>query len=131
MSLDKCGCFMRSNAAIHAIFPPPPKACILLFESSSGTKQKVCNLLWLPTAYPIRSTPGPGIQTILQCDPPFPSRPPLLRVQGLWQTLLPETDCFHVSTHIHVHPSWKNHPDQSHCVKCHPILPVSSRLPFP
>lgn len=61
MPFDKFGCFIRSNEAIHPIFPPPPKECILLFESSSGTKQKVYNLPWLPTACSIRSTPAQGI----------------------------------------------------------------------
>ena len=64
---------MRSNTAIHPRFPPPPKECILPFESTSGTQQKVYNLPWLPTACSIRSPPGPGIQTALQGDPDVPS----------------------------------------------------------
>lgn len=37
---DKFCYFIRSNTAIHPIFPPPPKECILLCESSTGTKKK-------------------------------------------------------------------------------------------
>lgn len=105
MPFDKFGYFIRSNTAIHPIFPPPPKECILPFESSSGTKQKVCNLPWLPTAYSIRSTPGPGIQTIFQCGSAVPSD---LFSQGfktsgrlfLTQTAFTSHPIFQVLTHL-------------------------------
>lgn len=86
MPFNKFGYIVRSNTAIHPIFPPPPKECIL-FESSSGTKQKVCTLLRLPLAYSARSTAGPGMQTILQCDSASPSRPPCPRGQVPGQRL--------------------------------------------
>jgi hypothetical protein len=118
MPFDKFSYFVRSNTAIHPIFPPPPKECILPFKSSSGTKQNTYNFPWLPTAYSIKSTPAPAIWTILQCDPDFLSRPPLPRVQRLRQTPVLDTNYFYISIHA-CGPSFLEEPSiQGHHMKC-------------
>lgn len=131
MPFDKFGCFRRSNEVIHPIFPPPPKECILLFESSSGTKQKVYNLPWLPTACSIRSTPRPGFQTILQGDPGFPSRPPLSRVLRLRANTSAEQNAWTSPDTLMPTLPGRTPQGPSHGMKRHSILQVPSQLPFP
>lgn len=93
---DKFGSFGRSNTALRPPSPLPPKECILLLESAGGTKQNVDNLPWLPTAHSPRSTPGPGIRTVLQVllkGPGCPFRLPPSRVREP-RLHLPNTDVF-------------------------------------
>lgn len=93
---DKFGSFGRSNTALRPPSPLPPKECILLLESAGGTKQNIDNLPWLPTAHSPRSTPGPGIRTVLQVllkGPGCPFRLPPSRVREP-RLHLPNTDVF-------------------------------------
>lgn len=127
MPFDKFSYFIRSNTAIHPIFPPPLKECILLFQSSTGTKQKVYNLPWLPTAYSIRSAPGPGIQTT-SLRPSLPSQ-----TSSFKGSISGKLFFLRQTPHTCADPSWKNHSGPSHHILGNvtaPSDPVSATIPF-